>query len=140
MAHRSDAASLLDELRQDTELDSELERDALARVEQRLRLRVIEGSQREPEAPRSRIARTGRTSWWRGVRGGMAAALLVGSALGAGGHAAVSFLVSPGVTANVTPPAGKDGKVPHAIGRGERYRRASEGSGATKLEAAATPS
>ena len=78
MAHESDAASLLDELRRDTELDDELDRDALARVERRLLLRVIEGGGGEqPEAPRSRTEQVRRVRWWRGARAGMAAALLV---------------------------------------------------------------
>jgi hypothetical protein len=143
MAHESDAASLLDELRRDTELDDELERDALARVERRLLLRVIEGGGGEqPEARRSRTEQARRVRWWRGARGGMAAALLVGSALGAGGHAAVSFVVSRGLFANVAPkPAAPENAGDSAtVEPSERRPRGGEATAATVLEVAVTPS
>jgi hypothetical protein len=140
MAHESDAATLLDELRKDTELDGELELGALARVEQRLLLRVIEGGHEEAQAPpRSRTQNARRARWWRGARGGMVAALLVGTALGAGGHAAVSFAVSHGVTANVAPPpaARKGAKTSDASGQGKHHLGARD---TAALGAAATPS
>jgi hypothetical protein len=144
MAHESDAASLLDELRKDTELDGELERCALARVEQRLLLRVIEGGQGgdQPEPPRSRTERARRTRWWRGARGGMAAALLVGTALGAGGHAAVSFVVNHAISPNVAPQPAKEksAKTSRATGQGERHLRADDATIAQALEAPLTPS
>lgn len=141
MAHESDAASLLDELRKDIELDGELERSALGRVEERLLLRVIEGGQRgdQPEPPRSR-SYAPRARWWRGVRGGMAAALLVGTALGAGGHAAVSFVVNHGVSADVAlqPAEPKDAKDPGATGQRERHLRAGDVPSATTIDVPAT--
>jgi hypothetical protein len=95
MAQETDEALLLDELRGDTELDGRPEREALSRVEQRLMLRVIEGGMGNvPVAPRARSLRLGPARWWRGARGGMAVALLVGTALGAGGHAVASYVMS----------------------------------------------
>jgi hypothetical protein len=141
MAHELDAASLLDELRKDTELDGELEHGALSRVEKRLLLRVIEGGHGEPEPPRSRTERVRRTRWWRGTRGGVAAALLVGTALGAGGHAAVSFVTSPGDSAKVTPQQPeKNAKTSGATGQGERQLGAGDATVAQVFEAPATPS
>jgi hypothetical protein len=120
MADETEAASLIDELRRDTELDDELEVEALSRVERRLRLRVIRGGRSEPnEAPRAGTGRA-QARWWRSTRGGMLAALLVGTALGAGGHALGSLVSSSLRLAPAPPRAVADESGPRKTRGGEQ--------------------
>jgi hypothetical protein len=134
MAHESDAASLLDELRRDDELDAEHERDALARVEQRLMLRLIEGGTGEAaERPPLHQRYAPPSRWWRGARGGMAAALLVGTALGAGGHAVATFIVT-----RMQATAAAPQETPATKARPGEARHAREPVSSTRAEAAAT--
>jgi hypothetical protein len=134
MAHESDAVSLLDELRRDTGLDGEHELDALSRVEQRLMLRVIEGGSGEAAETRPLRQRYAPPSrWWRGARGGVAAALLVGTALGAGGHAVASFVV----TRMQAPAAARQEAAATKVSPGGA-RHTREPASSTRAEAAAT--
>ena len=90
--HDENAATLLtDELRRDDELD-ESERAALWRVRRRLDLQV---------APVARPFAARRSRWALGARAGLAAALLFGTALGAGGHALAVALWAAEPTPNL---------------------------------------
>ena len=97
MTHDDNTALLLDELRRDTELDDERELDSLARVRERLAVRLVSSDRADEVRPDEARLRVGvlRSRRRLGARAGTLAALLVGTALGAGGHAVVSFAVAP---------------------------------------------
>ena len=79
------AALLLENLREGAEAD--IDDEALSRVRKRLY---------SLKSPRVLHAASNKPSRWElGARGGVVAALLVGTALGAGGHALVSYVIYP---------------------------------------------
>lgn len=79
-----DARLLRDELREDP---GDVDEVALRRLSRRLDASLLPSRAARLDPPRAR--------WLGGARAGVAAALLVGSALGAGGHALVSFVADP---------------------------------------------
>lgn len=72
---------LLDDLRAE---DADMDELVVTRLQRRLHASTGSGAVTQPLPRRNR--------WWTGAHAGLAAALLVGSALGAGGHALVSYV------------------------------------------------
>ncbi len=96
MTHDTNAALLVDELRRDVELDGDHEVEALARVQESLAVRAL------PLYPaeRARLAAAAAPRRRLGPRAGLLAALAVGTAFGAGGHAVVSFAIGAATPAS----------------------------------------
>lgn len=93
MTHEQDAALLVAELRRDTELDDELELEALTRVRRRLLVwPVPRDGATDAAAPPPRALQPGQRL---GRRAGLVMALAAGTALGAAGHAVVTFVIAP---------------------------------------------
>lgn len=96
----SDIALMLHELREDPGDQEELEQAALSRVRQRLAVSLTSHAMADAtpggtnSAPHA-LAPSRRPKWSWGARSGLLAALGVGTALGASGHAVVSFIVAP---------------------------------------------
>jgi len=102
---------MLHELREDPGDHEELERAALSRVRQRLAVSLTSHPMLEAttegadSVPRALLATHPHSRWRWGARSGALAALAVGTALGASGHAIVSFVVerpAPAPTARVS--------------------------------------
>jgi len=97
----SDIALMLHELREDPGDHEELDQAALSRVRQRLAVSLTAHGMGDTtaedagHAPRALLAPSRQAKWRWGARSGVLAALAVGTALGASGHALVSFIVEP---------------------------------------------
>lgn len=105
---------MLHELREDPGDDEELERVALSRVRERLAISLTSQGMHDAaledyeRAPQALVATRQRSKWRWGARSGALAALAVGTALGASGHAIVSLIVeraAPAPKTQVVQPA-----------------------------------